>query len=75
MLIYKYIYAFTGAAVPPRIAENGRHSNGGCRASQQFVQVNKMIDLIMMVCEITGTLAAILIGVTLFGIAIEKVRV
>lgn len=48
---------------------------GGCCASQQFVQVNKMIDLIITVCEITGTLAAILIGVTLFGIAIEKVRV
>jgi len=69
------MYEFTGAAVAPRIAENGRHSNGGCCASQQFVQVNKMIDLIITVCEISGTLAAILIGVTLLGIAIEKVRV
>jgi len=34
-----------------------------------------MIDLIITVCEISRTLAAILIGVTLLGIAIEKVRV
>jgi len=34
-----------------------------------------MIDLIVTVCEISGTLAAILIGIMPFGISIEKVRV
>jgi len=53
----------------------GQRSNYGCCLGRQFVQVNKMIDLVITVCEITGPLAAILIGLTLLGIAMEKVRV
>jgi hypothetical protein len=34
-----------------------------------------MVELVMSVCEILGPLAVILIGLTLFGIAINKINV
>lgn len=34
-----------------------------------------MVDLVIAVCEILGPMAALLIGVTLIGIAIEKIDV
>ena len=34
-----------------------------------------MIDLVILICEILGPLAAVIIGITLLGIAMEKIRV
>jgi hypothetical protein len=34
-----------------------------------------MVDIVIMVCELMGPAAAILIGITLLGIALEKIRV
>ena len=34
-----------------------------------------MIDLVITICELAGPGAALLIGITLLGIAMEKVRV
>jgi hypothetical protein len=34
-----------------------------------------MVDLVILICEILGPAAAVVIGVTLLAIAMEKVRV
>jgi hypothetical protein len=34
-----------------------------------------MVELVMAVCEILGPLAALLIGITLLGIAMGKIKV
>jgi hypothetical protein len=34
-----------------------------------------MIDFVILICEILGPLAAVIIGLTLLGIAMEKIRV
>ena len=38
-------------------------------------QVNNMVETVIAVCEILGAGAAIVIGLTLFAIAIDKVEV
>ncbi len=38
-------------------------------------QVNNMVETVIAICEVLGALAAIGIGLTLFGIGIEKIDV
>jgi hypothetical protein len=34
-----------------------------------------MVDFVILICEILGPLAAVIIGVTLLAIAMDKIRV
>jgi hypothetical protein len=38
-------------------------------------RVNNMVETVIAICELLGALAAIGIGLTLIGIAIEKIEV
>ena len=60
---------------PTKIAETGRGLETRGRDRQRLSQVNEMVDLVFIVCELFGAGAALLIGITLLGIAMGKVRV
>mgnify|MGYP001551060236 CR=1 FL=1 len=34
-----------------------------------------MVDIVILICEILGQVAAVIIGFTLLGIAMDKIRV
>jgi hypothetical protein len=34
-----------------------------------------MVDIVILICEILGPVAAVIIGFTLLGIAMDKIRV
>jgi hypothetical protein len=34
-----------------------------------------MIDIVILICEVLGPVAAVIIGITLLGIAMDKIRV
>jgi hypothetical protein len=34
-----------------------------------------MVDIVILICEILGPVAAVIIGITLLAIAVDKIRV
>lgn len=61
-LIHKYFYLF--------FTDLRRRKISGSKFSGR-----KMVEIVITVCELLGPAAAILIGITLLGIALEKISV